>query len=253
MPIDPAFWSVVALAAIVVGLSKSGLMNSLGMIGVPVLTFVMPAREAAGMMLPVLLCMDAVAFYSYRKEFDRRILMLVLPGAIAGIAIGWALFSVISDEVVTLVLGIITLVFVLDAWLPLRKKLEGLPPSRAWGAFWGGIAGFTSFISHAGGPPYQIYTLPRKMEPRIYAGTSVWFFTIVNLFKLIPYFALGQISLSSLEISAVAAPVGILAVLGGIWLVHRISVKSFYQIAYGLMFLVSLKLIYDGAIGTFGL
>ncbi|MCB1517726.1 MAG: sulfite exporter TauE/SafE family protein [Hyphomicrobiaceae bacterium] len=252
MTIDPVFWSVVALAAIVVGLAKSGLMNSLGMIGVPLLTLVMPARDAAGMMLPVLLCMDAVAFVSYRKSVNRPLLMLMLPGAMIGIGIAWALSSMISDEVVTLLLGIITLMFVLDAWLPLRKKLEGLPPSRAWGTFWAGLAGITSFISHAGGPPYQIYTLPQKMEPRIYAGTSVWFFTILNVVKLVPYFALGQINISSLEISAVAAPIGILAVALGIWLVHRISTKAFYQIAYSLMFVISLKLIYDGARGTFG-
>ena len=99
MTIDPVFWSVVALAAIVVGLAKSGLMNSLGMIGVPLLTLVMPARDAAGMMLPVLLCMDAVAFVSYRKSVNRPLLMLMLPGAMIGIGIAWALSSMISDEV----------------------------------------------------------------------------------------------------------------------------------------------------------
>src|SRR5690606_29716558 len=103
---------------------------------------------------------------------------------------------------VLLFLGIITLLFVLDAVLPLRKKLEGLPPNRVWGTFWGGAAGFTSFVSHAGGPPYQIYTLPQRLPPVRYSGTTAFFFAIVNAVKLVPYFFLGQLSVSNLTAGA---------------------------------------------------
>ena len=251
MTIDPVFWSVVALAAIVVGLAKSGLMNSLGMIGVPLLTLVMPARDAAGMMLPVLLCMDAVAFVSYRKSVNRPLLMLMLPGAMIGIGIAWALSSMISDEVVTLLLGIITLMFVLDAWLPLRKKLEGLPPSRAWGTFWAGLAGITSFISHAGGPPYQIYTLPLRQDPKTYTGTSVRFFAIINAIKLVPYFALGQFDATNLSTSLALAPLAPVATLTGAFIVRRMKPDIFYPFMYVMVFLAALKLIWDGAIHLF--
>lgn len=243
---DIIFWAVVVLASVAVGFSKSGLISALGMIGVPILTFVMSPREAAGMMLPVLLAMDAVAFYSHRKSFNKKVLIVMLPAAIVGIGIGWALSSIVNDAMVLLVLGIITFAFVIDAWFPLRKRLEVTDGSPFWARFWGTIAGFTSFVTHAGGPPYQIYTLPLKMKPALYAGTAVWFFTTVNILKIIPYFMLGQISFSSLQVSAVAAPVGIAAVMVGVWLVKRISMKAFYNIAYSLMFLMSLKLIFDG-------
>ena len=97
----------------------------------------MPARDAAGMMLPVLLAMDAIAVYAYRKEVDWRILRIMLPGAAIGTLIGWALWAFVSDAMVLLFVGIITLLFVLDAILPLRKKLEGLPPSKPWGSVLG--------------------------------------------------------------------------------------------------------------------
>jgi len=252
MPIlDPYFVTVAVIAVLVVGLSKAGLLGSLGMVGVPLLSLAMPARDAAGIMLPVLLAMDVIAVYAYRKEVDWRILWIMLPGAAIGTLLGWALWAVVSDAAVLLFVGVVTLLFILDALLPLRKKLEGLPPSRPWGVFWGGFAGFTSFISHTGGPPFQIYVLPQRLTPAIYAGTSAFFFAIVNAAKLIPYFFLGQLNVQNLQLSASLIPVGIVGVLGGIFLVRRISVKWFYRIAYWLVFLLSLKLIWDGARGVF--
>jgi uncharacterized membrane protein YfcA len=249
---DPFFWTVCVLTVLLVGLSKAGLLGSLGMVGVPLLTLVMPARDAAGMMLPVLLAMDAFAVWSYRRDVNWSIIRIMLPGAMVGTVIGWALWSVVSDSMVLLFVGIITLLFILDAILPLRKRLEGLPPSRPWGAFWGGFAGFTSFVSHSGAPPFQIYVLPRRLAPAVYAGTSAYFFAIVNASKLIPYYFVGQLSVANLTLSAILAPVGVVGVLAGVWLVRRISAKYFYRIAYWLVFVLALKLVWDGATGLWG-
>jgi uncharacterized membrane protein YfcA len=248
---DLYFWGIAVLAVFVVALSKSGLVGSLGLVGVPLLSLVMPARDAAGMMLPLLLVMDAIAVWTYRKDADWRILKIMLPGAFVGTAIGWILWSFVSDAMVLLFVGILTLLFILDALLPLRKKLEGLPPSKPWGAFWGGAAGFTSFISHTGGPPFQIYVLPQKLTPVKFSGTTAFFFAIVNSAKLIPYFFLGQLNVANLSHAAILAPLAIVGVMVGVFLVRRISVKRFYQLTYWLVFLLALKLIYDGAVGVF--
>jgi uncharacterized membrane protein YfcA len=250
MPIfDPYFVTVAVMAVLIVGLSKAGLLGSLGMVAVPLLSLVMPARDAAGMMLPVLLAMDAIAVWTYRKDVDWRIIRIMLPGAAVGTLLGWLLWSVVSDDGVLLFVGVVTLLFILDALLPLRKKLEGLRPSRAWGNFWGGLSGFTSFISHTGGPPFQIYVLPQRLSPALYAGTSAVFFAIVNTAKLVPYFFLGQLSLHSLQLSATLVPVGIAGVLIGVWLVRRISMVWFYRIAYWLVFLLALYIIWKSTTG----
>lgn len=249
---DPAFYAVAILAVFIVGLSKSGLVASIGLVGVPLLTLVMPARDAAGMMLPLLLVMDAIALIVYRREVEWRIFWILLPGAILGTAVGWALSSVVSEAMVRLLIGIVALIFVLDAWLPLRRKLENLSPSRPWGTFWGAIAGFTSFISHTGGPPVQIYMLPLKLPPALFAGTNAVFFAVVNAAKIVPYFFLGQLSVSNMQAAVTLVPVAIAGMLIGVWLVRRISQDLFYRIAYVLIFLLALKLIYDGIIGFAG-
>lgn len=249
--IDYTFWAVAIAAVFIVGLSKSGLVGSMGMVAVPVLALVMPARDATGMMLPVLLAMDAIAIWVYRKEANWHVLRIMLPGAVVGTIVGWLLWSVVTDAQVLLVVGIITILFMLDALLPLRKRLPDTPPSRPWGAFWGATAGLTSFISHTGGPPFQIYTLPLKMTPTVYSATTAFFFAIVNTMKLAPFYFLGQLSVSNLELSAALIPFGLLGVGIGVYLVRRISTKAFYQIAYVLILLLGIKILYDGIVGVF--
>ena len=248
---DPVFWSIAVLAVVIVSFSKAGLLGSLGMVAVPLLSLVMPARDAAGMFLPLLLVMDVIAIWTYRKDANWHILWIMIPGAAIGTLIGWALWAVVSDAMVLLFVGVVTLLFILDAMLPLRKKLEGLPPSKPWGWFWGGFAGFTSFISHTGGPPFQIYVLPQKLSPVNYAGTNAFFFAIVNTMKLVPYFFLGQLTVSNLTVGLILTPLAVVGVLVGVWLVRRISVKFFYQLAYALVAVLAVKLVYDGAVGVF--
>jgi uncharacterized protein len=248
------FWSLAVATVAIVALSKSGLLGSLGMVGVPLLSFAMPAREAAGMLLPLLIVMDLIGLIAFRREFDPRNVKILLVGGIAGTLVGWALWSVITDAEVLLIVGVLTLLFVLDAMVPWRRNLMPQTaggPSAPWGVFWGGVAGVTSFISHTGGPPAQVYLLPQRLAPNIYSGTTVVFFAAVNMAKLIPYYFLGQLSVANLETAAWLAPVAIAFMLLGVLLVRRVSAKLFYQIAYVLVFFVALKLIYDGWIGVF--
>lgn len=249
---DLTFFLVAALAVFLVGLSKSGLVASLGVMGVPLLTFVMPARDAAGMMLPLLIVMDIIALIAYRREVNWKIFWILLPGSLVGTLVAFWLSAVVSEAMVRLAIGIITLLFVLDAWLPLRKKLEGLPPSRIWGSFWGAVAGFTSFVSHTGGPPVQIYMLPMRMSPALFAGTNAVFFAVVNAIKIPFYLVLGQLSAPNMQAALYLVPVAIGGMVLGVFLVRRIDPALFYRVAYVLIFLLSLKLIYDGVMGIWG-
>lgn len=248
---DLTFWIVAVAAVFMVALSKSGLVSSMGLVAVPLLAQVMPPRDAAGMMLPLLLVMDAIAIWTYRRDANWGILKIMLPGAMAGTLVGWALWSFVTDAVVNLLVGIIALAFIAWGLLPVAKRLVDAQPSKPWGAFWGSLAGFTSFISHTGGPPYQIYVLPQRLSPVIYSGTTAFFFAIVNTAKLLPYFFLGQLSVSNLTNAALLTPVAVAGVLIGVFLVRRISARLFYYLAYWLVFILALKLIYDGVNGIF--
>ena len=202
--------------------------------------------QSAGIMLPILIVMDWVSVCSYRRHWDRNILLLMLPGAIAGIAAGAILAGYLNDQIILLCVGAIALIFPLYAVFKPRGRKDIIAGNKPLGFIAGIIAGFTSFVAHAGGPPFQAYTLPQNLEKRIYAGTAVIFFTVVNFVKLLPYAMLGQLDQTNLTISLILIPLAPVGVLIGAALVKRIDQRVFYRIMYGLIFAVGLKLLWDG-------
>jgi hypothetical protein len=243
--IDPWFVAIAVLAVLIVGIAKSGFLGGLGVLGVPLLTLVMPPVKAAAVMLPILIVMDLVGIWAYRRTWDRRNLELLLPAAILGVGVGWLTAAYVTDAAVRLIVGTIGVAFTLDHWLKLRPQREAVAGPLA-GVFWGALTGFTSFVSHAGAPPFQIYVMPQRLSPQMFAGTAVMLFAALNAVKVVPYLALGQFNADNLAVSLALMPLAPLGVYAGLALVRRVPAEPFYGIAYGLLFLVSLKLVWDG-------
>jgi uncharacterized protein len=147
---------------------------------------------------------------------------------------------------VKILVGVIGLAYCLDTLLKARRNLPAKPADVPRGIFWGSIAGFTSFVSHAGAPPYNMYVLPQRLEKMVYAGTTTILFAIVNALKLPPYYFLNQVNFTSLETAAWLAPVSIIGAFSGYRLTKILPEKIFYRIVEVTLFLVSVKLIYDG-------
>lgn len=113
------------------------------------------------------------------------------------------------------------------------------------------MSGYTSFVVHAGGPPYRIYTVPLRQDPKVFTGTSVRFFAILNFLKLGPYIALGTIDTVNFTTSVVLMPIAALATLAGAAIVRRLRPEIFYPLMYTMIMLVAIKLIWDGAFALF--
>jgi uncharacterized membrane protein YfcA len=111
------------------------------------------------------------------------------------------------------------------------------------------MAGFMSLLVQVGAPPFQIHILPQRLDKLTLVGTSVIFFAFMNEMKIVPYFVLGQFSLRNFATSMALLPLAIAANFLGIWLVHKTPTERFYQIAYILMLLISLGLLWQGWYG----
>jgi hypothetical protein len=242
------FWVAALVAAALVGMSKGG-VPVVGMLGVPVLALVINPVMAAGLLLPVYVVSDIFGLYAYRHAWDARVLAIVVPGAVVGIAIGWATASVVPESAVTLLVGVIGLVFALNILLRKPVVVEPKRAEVAPGLFWGGVAGFTSFVSHAGAPPYQVYTLPLGLTKAVFAGTTTIAFAMINAVKLIPYYALGQLNMGNLKVAGVLALPAVIAVFAGVRLVQLMPERLFFRLVVWALALISLKLIWDGARG----
>lgn len=240
-------WVLAVLAAMAVGMAKGGL-SMVAILAVPLLSLVMSPVHAAGLMLPVYVASDVGGLIAFRRSFDLRVLATSLPGAVIGIGLGWATAHIVPDRGVILIVGVIGLAFALNALI--RPDLGAArAPSLAKGSFWGAVAGYTSFVSHSGAPPYQVYVQPLRLPSVIYAGTTTWFFAVTNWVKLVPYWALGQLSPANLKAAALLTPVALVSVWIGLRLVRIIPQELFYKlITWGLL-VVSLRLVWQALLG----
>jgi len=236
---------------ILVGMSKGGFGGGFGTLAVPLLSLMIDPRLAAAVMLPILCGMDAVSLWSFRGTWDKLNLKILLPGALLGTLAGALTFQLTNADAVRVIVGFLSIYFVLH-YLWGRQFLVSLRRRQASpvaGTFWGAVAGYVSYIAHAGGPPIAIYLLPQQLPKSVFAGTTILFFSIINFIKLIPYVWLGQISASSFKISLILLPLAPLGVLLGVYLHKRVSDQIFYWLSYGFLFLAGMKLSYEGVAG----
>lgn len=243
MTIDLYFW-LAACAALLVGLSKGGL-PAIGMLGVPILSLVMSPVKAAVLLLPIYVISDVMGVWLYRRDYSSANLRILIPAGILGVFVGWLTSSMVSDSFIAFLIGAMGVAFCLNAWLRRSADVSARPVSAGKGWFWGALAGFTSFISHAGAPPFQVYMLPQKLPKTVFAGTATIFFAVINAAKILPYQNLRPYSAETLSSAAALIPFALLGAVSGAYLTRRISDVWFYRVVQGSLFLVSIKLIWD--------
>ena len=219
---NPWFYAVALPCVILTGISKAGL-GIAGGIAVPILALVISPIQAAAIMLPILLVMDVVSVYIYRREWSREHMRIILPAG---------------------VLGLISIGFVAQSWI--SKQPPDPTPRFKKGFFWGTISGLTSFVAHSGSPPLFVYLLPLRLPKAIHVGTTVIFFAVINAMKIVPYFTLGLIDATNMTTAAVLLPLIPIGIALGIWIQRKLSTIWFFRLAYSLLLCTGAKLLYDG-------
>lgn len=245
---DPWFYAAAVPAVLLFGISKGGFGGGLGTLAVPLLALVISPVQAAAILLPVLCLMDIVSLWKFRRLWIWDELRVLLPASLVGIGIGTLLFEYMSPAILRLIVGSVAVVFTVHYWVSRRRARDSALPEfpRQYGILGGAVAGFTSFIAHAGGPPINMYLLRRPLNRTDFVATAVFFFAVVNYVKLVPYAWLGQLQSGNLMTSLVLAPLAPVGVLIGVYLHKRVSDRFFFAFVYVLLFLVGLRLIYDG-------
>lgn len=247
---DPLFYAFAIPAVIVLGLAKGGFAG-LGILAVPMMALSASPIQAASITLPILIVQDVVSVWAFRGSWDRPLLTLMLPSAAIGVAAGFALAAFVSAAAVETAVGLVSIAFA-----TLRLTSRGAEPAAGHtpvaGALWGAVSGFTSQIAHAGGPPFQIYVLPKRLPRDTFIGTSALFFAIVNWMKVPAFAALGQFTRENLLTAAALTPLAIASTIAGVWLVRRVDGDRFYTLIYALLLVVGAKLVWDGGVGLMG-
>jgi uncharacterized protein len=246
----PTAIATAVIAVILVGFAKGG-FSGLGALATPIMALAMPPVTAAAVLLPILIVQDAISLWSFRGQWNRRIIAWMLPGALIGVVLGWAMAAQLTVRIILAILGAITLSFgVWRVWIERSGAQIAVRNAPDWpGSLFGFATGFTSQIAHAGGPPFQMWVAPKKLPHTEYVGTNVLLFAVLNWVKVPAYWQLGQFHTETLQASAVLMPLAIISTLAGVWLIKRINGPLFYRVINWLMILLGARLLWAGLFG----
>ncbi|WP_420395181.1 sulfite exporter TauE/SafE family protein [Nioella sp.] len=240
------FWIVAGLAAFLMGLSKGG-VPMIAILSVPLLSLFMDPALAAGLLLPIYITTDIYAVYLFRKAFSVRNLKILLPAGACGVGLGFLAVSYVPGDAIKLLVAGIALSYLLHS---LRRRLSkrDFPPKPAdmpRGLIWGALSGLTSYISHAGGPPYQAYVLPQRLDKLTYLGTTTIFFSAVNLLKVPPYIVAGQITWDSFGQAVWLIPCALAGAWSGAKIARLLPERVFFLLVEIALAGVSVKLVWE--------
>ncbi len=248
-------WGV--LGALCVGLSKGGI-SGLGIVAAPLFALVFPPMESTGLVLVILISADLVSVSLFRRHAVWAHIIRLFPFAAAGIIGGYFVCKLLlqspnhaqSQKLFGVMMGGILLALVaLQMWRKQKTKgqeavaAELVPQNWPMLIAFGILAGFTTMVANAAGPVMILYLLAMRLPKMEFIGTSAWYFLVLNLFKVPFSYDLGLINPASLKIDAYFAPVAMISVVAGRWLVKFIDQELFEKLALVFTILAALKLL----------
>lgn len=241
------FFALAIPAVVFAGISKGGFGSGAAFAATPLLALILDPGAAIGLMLPLLMLMDVTALRPYWGRWDRDAALALTVGAVPGVILGGLLYKVTNPDVFRLLIGAVALGFVAFQGARRRGWYEPAAHHLSLGAgrIAGVVVGFTSFISHAGGPPAAVFLLARGLDKTTYQATTVITFWVVNLVKFVPYLALGIFSWETAKADFYLIPFAVFGVWAGVKAHHVLPERYFFAIVYVLLTLTGAKLIWD--------
>lgn len=245
MTLEPWQWALAIVAALAIGLAKTGI-SGLGLLAVVIFANLLPARQASGFVLPMLVFADVVAVLSYRRHAQWSYLWKLFPWTALGVVVGYFALGRIDDRQAKVLIGIIVLVLLA---VHLARRSRPAAEEKAEYGWWyapvvGMLAGFTTLVANAAGPLMVIYLLSMRLPKLEYMGTGAYYFLLMNLFKVPFMMNLGLIDARSFTGNLILLPAVIVGALAGRVILKRINQKLFENLALGLSAAAGVKLLF---------
>jgi uncharacterized membrane protein YfcA len=218
-------WVVVASCAVMVGISKTGLPG-MGILFVPLMAMVIPARQSTGAVLGILILGDVFAASYYHRSAMWRHIIRLIPATFVGIVAGYFAMKVISDEQLKPIIGVIVVAMLAVNWWRNRRG-EDVPTEWWFAEVMGFFAGLTTMMANAAGPVMIVYLLAMRLPKVEFVGTSAWFFFIVNWLKVPFSMHLGLVNVESVKLGFIMLPFIIIGLVLGIVALKKMPQRVF--------------------------
>jgi len=248
MEFDAAFFALALPAAFISGVAKGGFGGGAAFVATAILAVFLDPTTALGIMLPLLIVADVATLRPFWGKWHWPSASALIIGGVPGILLGALLYKSTNPDILRVLIGCISLGFVAfqvaksQGWL----LVEPAKFSKRNGVIAGVISGFTSFVSHAGGPPAALFLLSQGMGKTTYQATTVIAFAVVNAMKAVPYGFLGVYNWDTLTADLYMLPFMIIGVVVGVYAHRAMPERYFFLLTYALLLGAGVKLIFDG-------
>lgn len=237
-------WSLILLAAFIIGLSKAGI-KGIDMMNVTIMALVFGGKASTGIVLPLLCAADilAVKFYHRHAQWDhfRKLMPWMLAGILVGVFVGKELDEAIFKAVMAVII-ILTVVIMLFFEFSRRVRV---PHNKSFVALMGSVSGFTTMLGNLAGAFSNIYFLAMRLSKNDFIGTAAWVFLVINLFKL-PFQVVywNNITPATLWIDLLLLPALLAGFFCGIRVVQKIRDDRYRQVVIVLTLLGALVILF---------
>ena len=248
MELDLNFFAIAAPAVVFAGISKGGFGSGAAFLSSAILALVLEPGLALGVMLPLLMLIDVASLRPYWGKWKLRESGLLIAGGLPGVALGAWFYTAADADLLRVLIGAISVLFVGWQVATGRGWIDAARLQMAdWtGGVFGMIAGFTSFVSHAGGPPAAMFMLGRGMGKTEYQASSVLVFWMINIFKAVPYTFLGLFTLETVWANLLLAPFALIGTWLGVKAHFMVPERIFFALTYTLLMITGLRLMWLG-------
>lgn len=248
LELTPMFFLIAAPAVLFAGISKGGFGSGAAFASATILALLLDPGLALGVMLPLLMLIDLATLRPYWKRWSGRDSAVMILGGVPGVALGVAFYRAVDADTMRVLIGAIALGFV--AWHLAQSRGLIRPFDRrlpAWtGVAAGTAAGFTSFVSHAGGPPAAVYLLSQRLDKTRYQASTVLIFWVINIAKFVPYAFLGMFTARTALADLALAPFALIGAWIGVRAHRVVPERLFFGFTYIALTLTGARLVWDG-------
>lgn len=241
--------AILAFGAVCAGILKVGFGQGAGILALPLYTLVVSPRFANGVLAPLLLGGDMFSLRAYWRQWEARLLPILMPGQIAGVVLGAYALARLPEVAARRAIGALLVAVVLFQFLARRRSREEAPEdSRPRASIPGAaaislLAGFASALAQLGSGFLAVYLVRRRTAKHALVPTLNITFFFSNLVKVFLYSRYGIITSSTWIADAWLVPALVLGGFIGVALNRRANQQLFESIVLGFALLAGLKLV----------
>ena len=239
---DWTFIIIGICAALLAGIAKTGVPGA-GILVVPLMAMIFPAKTSVGALLPLLLAGDVAAVLFFHRHANWTVLNRLMPWTLVGIALAALVLRSVTDSKLKPLLGLLVLTLLLLEILRRRFRWLNSPHQKWFTAGAGVLTGFATTAGNMAGPVANIFLAGKGFAKLEFMGTVAWFFLIINALKMPVFVFNGMITAKTLHFDLLMLPALVMGGIIGRGLLHLISDRVFLLLVMLLAAVAAVKLL----------